>query len=241
MGVDDGAVPRNEHPVLTARGQHRLERGRPSLHVGIGVDDRITGLFDKITAEHHRAFVRHRHDQVMGGVAGTGSADIHGPAADIDIASGHLVPGNRQRRDRPVDLVGIGAVADRIRPQVRPAAIHGDCNLWCTIDFGPIEPGATQDMVKMVVRQDDTRDILPRQCRDIGLDTAGLGQCSTGIDQKSVGAAADQTDRDIEKRKAGAPNTRTQLFPVVVHGLAPARGSTPAKLPLASSGRSDLA
>ena len=230
MGVDDGTVPGNEHPVLTARGQYGLKRRRPSLQIGIGVDDRITGLFDKITAEHHRVLVRHRHDQVVGGVAGTGTADTYDSAAEIDITTGHLVRGNRQCRDRPVDVVSVGAVVDRIRPQVRSADRHGRRNLWCTVDFGLLEPGATQDMVEMVVRQDDTCDMLPRQRRDIGLDTAGLGQCRTGIDQKSVSVTADQTDRDIEKRKAGSPHTRTQLFPVVVHSPSPASRSTPAKL-----------
>lgn len=86
MGVDDRAVPGNEHSVLPAGGQHRLEGGRPRHQVRIGVDDRITGLLDKVTAEHHRVPIGHRHDQVVRGVTTARVTDAHAPAAEIDVA-----------------------------------------------------------------------------------------------------------------------------------------------------------
>ena len=133
-------MPWHEHSVPATGGQHRFEGGGPSLQVRIGVDDRITGLLDEITAEHHRVPVRHCDYQVVAGVASAGTADAHRPVTEVEIAAGHRVRWHRQRRDRLIDFVDIGPVSYRVCAQMRATGCQGIDNLWCAEDLGVFEP-----------------------------------------------------------------------------------------------------
>ena len=100
--------------VRPANREQPIKRSRPRRHIGVGIDRRIGRLLDEITAEDHdpaAVITRHHHDQVRVGVAAPQVRDGHLAVPEVDDGSGGGVLGRPQRRDRAVDLIGVGSVA----------------------------------------------------------------------------------------------------------------------------------
>ena len=97
--------------------KHSIKCGRPCRHIGILVDRRVGGFLDEITAEDHdpaAVIIRHYNDQVRGGVATARVSDRHLAVSEVDDSVLNGAFRRTQRRDRAVDLLDIGTVAQRV-------------------------------------------------------------------------------------------------------------------------------
>jgi len=85
--VDDTAMTRHVDGVGSADRKQPVKRVRPRRHIGVGVDRRVGGFLDKITAEDHDSLAvstGHHHDQVRVGVAAPKVSDRRVKVSKVD-------------------------------------------------------------------------------------------------------------------------------------------------------------
>ena len=171
-GVDDSAVPGNEHRFRSTRVEHPIKRRRPGLQVRVPVEGGIAGLLDEVAAENDRSLGVHDDDQVVTSVPGTWMADRRSDAAEIDVCSADRIVGRPKRRNSVRHLGGIGPVTDRLGTQMFTSIRNGRRDIRCAVHGRAPKSRRAENVVEMVVRQHDIADFTVGDVRDVGLDRA---------------------------------------------------------------------
>lgn len=123
--TDHRTVAGNKDRTFAACGKDSLQRGRPGLQVGVLVNTRVVRFLDEVAAEHHWSIrPGDDRDEVVVCVPTTRVADSHLRATEPDHRLGNKIVGRCKRRDSTVHIVGIGAVALCVCPQVLTLRRH---------------------------------------------------------------------------------------------------------------------
>jgi hypothetical protein len=144
--VHDVAVTGHVDRVGSADTEQAIKGVRPRRHVRVGIDRRVAGFLDEVTTENHdplAVITRHHYDQIRVGVAAPQMCDRQLAIPEVDDGVVDGVLGRPQRRDRAVDLTGVGPVAQRVVAKLVSRCCDVSENIWCTIYLSFSEcPGA---------------------------------------------------------------------------------------------------
>ena len=134
---------------------------------------------------------------------------------DIDVLDD--VVGYPHRRDRPVQIAGIGPVLQGVGPNRINAGAQCLRHRRRRVGLGARESTGTENVVEMVVGHHQVGHLRPGQLANVPGDPAGLCQGRPAVDQQHCGRPVDQTHRDIEERQPAPVDAISQLLPLVIH------------------------
>ena len=105
-----------------------------------------------------------------------------------------------QRRDRAVDLIGVGSVAQCVVAKLVGGRREVVEDFWCAIYLGCREYSGAQDMIEVLVGQQHMGYPASGDLLHVGVDRPRFGERGAGVDEQHPRPTLHHTDSDVEKR-----------------------------------------
>jgi len=126
--------------------------------------------------------------------------DSDNSVTKVDIGVVDDVVRTSYRRDRPVQIVRVGPVAQGVRANRVDPGAQPRRNGCRRVALGSRESPGTKDMIEMVVGHHQVGHLGAGQFEDVVRDQSSLHQSCPTIDQQHSPITLDQSHRDIEER-----------------------------------------
>jgi len=151
------------------------------------------------------------------GVAAARILDSDDAITEIDLGVLDDVVGRTRRRDRTVQIVRVGPVAQGLSANRLDISAQCGRDRRRRVGLGARESPGTEDVVEMVVGHHQVGHLGPGQPANVLGDPAGLGQGRPAVDEQHSPVTLDQSHRDIKERQPTPVHPGGRLLPVVIH------------------------